>query len=134
MPRTGGRSLAKQIGVRKLIGTMHDGPGQIPDPWREYPTVATMREQNSWEKSMISYLIEIGSIKEMGDFINITPEDLINGMRIDPTFGLWDDPEEYFLKFALEGYYMTWFDLYYSYFVIPADRIVPIGKLTQHIR
>jgi len=134
MPRTGGKSLAKDIGVREIIGTMHDGYLQIPDAWRKYPTVATFRGPEDWNRSMIRYLQKIGSHREASQ-LNMYPPSFVTEQnnKVNPTFGLWADPDQYFRQFAISSDYDSWYELYVDYFVAPADRIVPISALKHHI-
>lgn len=131
MPRTGGRSLAKQIGVKKIVGTMHDGPGQIPQEWSDYPTVATFRDPISWKQSMYDYLKRLELKNPYENFLLSVPNQCEFG-DIDPTFNLWADPERCFLKFIIERNFKSWYEAFASYFLTPADRIVPIHKLKVH--
>lgn len=133
MPRTGGKSLAKQIGMIECRGTMHDGPEQIPQEWKNRPTVTTFREPKAWRSSMRNYLRKIES-EHIFFFINFKPVDVSNHDVIDPTFGLWHDPDKIFRRFARQNGYRTWYELYLNYFVAPADRIVPISSLDIHIK
>lgn len=134
MPRTGGTSLAAQLGVKKIVGTQHDGAGQIPDKWQHLPTVATLRDPASWRRSMAKYLWHNVSTTAAYVFMESAPDcPLEKWDDLNPTFGLWADPNQYFKKFCADNFFKSWYEAYISYFVLPADRIVKIGDLKQHI-
>lgn len=58
MPRTGGTSLARDVGVQDYWNGLHDGVNQIPDHWKDKKRIATWRDPVSWSESMINYLIK----------------------------------------------------------------------------
>jgi len=131
MPRTGGHSLAHQVGTLAIHGTIHSV--EIPQDWKEYRKVATFRNPGSWYKSMEKYIGQRCEKKHMIFFKNYEPGDANNHI-LDPTFGLWTDHKNHFKKFLASGSYQSWYEAYTDYFLGPADQIIPISKLRKHIK
>lgn len=135
MPRTGGRSLAREIGVIKRVGNIHDGPEEIPDKWKDCPTVATFRGPLDWNRSMANYLHSIHQKRpglHYSNFLHCTPEDVAKH-GVNPTFGLWGDESGIFKEYVLGHRFHSWYELYCSYFLTRVNRLVPISKLKKHV-
>lgn len=133
MPKTGGTSLAEEKGLRDTCLGKHSGVEYLPTTWKKYQVVTTLRPKESWERSVMDYLVKFGKPLNINKFRLYKPKDARKHPEFfDLTFGFWDDKLGALEHLNNQHDFGSWYELYLHYYVLPADKIIPIHKLKLH--